>query len=92
MLQAIAATDGPWFPSRFATETGVPRDSLDDPLAELRLAELVKVAEWVRGVGQGYALTPEGEAAAADPAAATGWIRTGTGGRRADTQCPETDR
>ncbi len=69
VLLAIAATGGPWFASRYATEVSVPRDSLDEPLAELRLAGLVRVAEWVRGVGQGYALTPEGEATAADPAA-----------------------
>ena len=69
VLRAIAATDGPWFPARYATEVGVPRDSLDEPLAELRLAGLVKVAEWVRGLGQGYALTPEGKSAAGDPAA-----------------------
>jgi membrane associated rhomboid family serine protease len=67
VLQAIAATEGPWFPARFAEETGIPRDSLDEPLAELRLAGLVKVAEWVRGLGQGYTLTAEGEAAAANP-------------------------
>jgi rhomboid protease GluP len=69
VLLAIAATEGAWFPARFAEATGVPRDSLDEPLAELRLAGLVRVAEWVRGVGQGYALTPEGKATATDPAA-----------------------
>lgn len=71
VLQAIAATaaNGPWFPARFAAQAGVPRDSLDEPLAELRLAGLVKVAEWVRGLGQGYELTPEGKTAADDPAA-----------------------
>ena len=69
VLLAIAATDGPWFPSRFAAEANISRDLLDEPLAELRLAGLVRVAEWVRGVGQGYALTPEGKAAAADPSA-----------------------
>jgi membrane associated rhomboid family serine protease len=68
VLRAIAAANGPWFPSRYAAEAGVPRDSLDEPLAELRLAGLVRVAEWVRGVGQGYELTAEGKAAAADPA------------------------
>jgi rhomboid protease GluP len=69
VLLAIAAADGPWFPSRFAEAAGVPRDALDEPLTELRLAGLVKVAEWVRGLGQGYALTPEGRAAAGDPIA-----------------------
>src|SRR5215207_5514713 len=69
VLLAIAATDGSWFPSRYAAEAHIARERLDDPLAELRLAGLVRVAEWVRGVGQGYALTPEGKATAADPAA-----------------------
>lgn len=67
VLLAIAA-NGLWFPSRYATEANVPRDQLDEPLAELRLAGLVRVAEWVRGLGQGYALTPEGKTAADDPA------------------------
>ena len=66
VLRAITAAGGPWFPARFAAEAGVPRDSLDEPLAELRVAGLVQVAEWVRGIGQGYALTPDGETAATD--------------------------
>lgn len=69
VLAWIAETPGAWFPARFAADGGVPRDSLDDPLTELRLAGLVIAAEWVRGVGQGYALTPAGKAVAADPAA-----------------------
>src|SRR4051794_9607 len=67
VLLAIAATDGSWFPSRYAAEARIARDRLDEPLAELRVAGLVRVSEWVRGVGQGYALTPEGRAAASDP-------------------------
>lgn len=50
----------PWFPSAHAKRTGTPRDSLDEPLTELRLAELVKIVAWVRGVGQGYVLTDAG--------------------------------
>src|SRR5687767_4337854 len=69
VLLAVAATDGSWFPSRYAVEARIARESLDDPLAELRVAGLVRIAEWVRGVGQGYALTPEGKAAASDPVA-----------------------
>ena len=70
VLRWVAAADPePWFPSDHARTTGTPRDALDEPLAELRLGELVRVAEWVRGRGQGYALTPEGRMAAADPAA-----------------------
>jgi membrane associated rhomboid family serine protease len=53
----------PWFPSVHAKQTGTPRDSLDEPLTELRLADLVKIVAWVRGVGQGYALTPAGQVA-----------------------------
>jgi membrane associated rhomboid family serine protease len=67
VLRAIVAANGPWFPSRFAAESGVPRDSLDDPLAELRLAGFVRVAVWERGAGQGYEPTPEGRSAVAGP-------------------------
>jgi rhomboid protease GluP len=65
VLRWIAAAKGePWFPSRHAAETGTDRDSLDEPLNVLRLAELVRVETWVRGAGQGYVLTPEGRDAA----------------------------
>lgn len=53
----------PWFPSTHARLTGVNRDDLDEPLNELRLAGLVRVATWARGMGQGYVLTPESEVA-----------------------------
>lgn len=69
VLQQIAATSGPWFPGKFATENGIPRDSLDDPLTELRVAGLILATEWVRGVGQGYALTPAGKLTVADAGA-----------------------
>jgi rhomboid protease GluP len=68
VFRAVAAATGPWFPARFALEAGVPREALDLPLQELRLAGLITVADWVRGVGQGYKLTPEGEALAANAA------------------------
>jgi membrane associated rhomboid family serine protease len=68
-LLAVAAAQGPWFASRHSAETGVPRERLDEPLAVLRLAGLVRVSDWVKGQGQGYVLTPEGEHAAANPAA-----------------------
>ena len=65
-------------PSRPRTARGSRRATRRRPMsratvwtnrsAELRLAELVRVAEWVRGVGQGYELTPEGKTAVADPA------------------------
>lgn len=68
VLRAVAASSGAWFPSAFASETGTPRDTLDDPLGVLRLAGLVRVDAWVRGLGQGYVLTAQGQAALADPA------------------------
>jgi rhomboid protease GluP len=67
VFRAVAASRGPWFPARHAAATGVPREALDEPLAELRVAGLVVVTDWVRGVGQGYALTPAGETLAANP-------------------------
>ncbi|AWM39575.1 hypothetical protein C1280_22975 [Gemmata obscuriglobus] len=69
VLRQIAAAAGPWFPAQFAAESGVPRDSLDEPLSELRLAGLVLATDWVRGVGQGFALTPAGKITAADAGA-----------------------
>jgi membrane associated rhomboid family serine protease len=70
VLRRIAGADGtPWFPSDYAKESGVPRDDLNDPLNDLRNAGLVIVLDWVKGRGQGYGLTPDGQRAAADPAA-----------------------
>ncbi len=62
-----AAGPAPWFPSAHAAAAGTDRDALDEPLGELRRAGLVKVATWVRGVGQGYALTPGGEMCVRNP-------------------------
>lgn len=62
VLGWIAAHRGEaWFPSRHAQSTGTPRDLLDSPLNELRSAGLIRVVDWVRGVGQGYALSPSEE-------------------------------
>jgi membrane associated rhomboid family serine protease len=70
VLRLIAKADGqPWFASRHAAETHTDRDALDDPLNRLRVAGLIRVATWVRGEGQGYVLTPEGEKALATDAA-----------------------
>ncbi|HEX4609578.1 MAG TPA: rhomboid family intramembrane serine protease [Urbifossiella sp.] len=65
VLRAVVEAGGPWFPSAHARRTGVPRAALDDALTELRTAGLVRVAAWVKGVGQGYVATPEGEQVAA---------------------------
>lgn len=56
-----------WFPSECAEGTGTPRDQLNAPLWVLRQAGLVKVVDWVRGKGQGFALTPAGEVALTEP-------------------------
>lgn len=66
VLGWIARSGGkPWFPSQHAAATSMDRDTLDDPLNHLRLAGLIRVAAWERGVGQGYVLTPDGEIALA---------------------------
>lgn len=59
-----AAAPNLWFP---AQQGGVARDSLDDPLWLLRQAGLIQVGDWVRGLGQGFALTPAGQKALSDP-------------------------
>src|SRR5437763_12452513 len=61
-LCAEAAPE-PWRPSAYARAAGVDRDALDEPLNRLRLAGLVRIADWQPGVGQGYALTEAGTAA-----------------------------
>ncbi len=67
VLRWIAASgDEPWFPSRHARTTGLDRNSLDEPLNLLRTSGYIRVATWVRGLGQGYVLTPEGQAALAN--------------------------
>jgi membrane associated rhomboid family serine protease len=93
VLQWIAEAGGkPWFPSQHATATGIDRDSLDDPLAQLRLAELVRIATWARGLGQGYLLTPEGEQALATgegiPAANAPVDPTATSSQSSDSSEP----
>lgn len=68
LLHIIAHSQQPWFPAEYATQTGIDRDALDEPLMQLRCAELIQVIDWVRGVGQGYEITDEGRRAVADPA------------------------
>jgi rhomboid protease GluP len=59
------ATGQSWFPSQHAVNTRTDRDALDEPLMLLRMAGLIRIATWVRGFGQGYVLTEEGERALA---------------------------
>src|SRR5262245_11116942 len=65
----LCGTPDPWFPSESARSTGIDRDSLDEPLARLRLAGLVRIGGWEAGKGQWYSLTDAGRSALADPRA-----------------------
>jgi len=68
LLRAIAQQgDEPWFPSTYASSTGIARDALDGPLTDLRLAGLIEVVTWVKGRGQGYRLTEAGQRALRGP-------------------------
>jgi membrane associated rhomboid family serine protease len=60
LRQVADAAPDPWYPKLYAESSGVPRDDLDAPLEKLRLANLIRLTEWVQGRGQGYVLTPEG--------------------------------
>ncbi len=68
LLRAIS-TVAPqlWFPLRHAQLTGLPRDSLDEPLWVLQRAGMVQVADWIAGLGQGFQLTRAGEKAVEHP-------------------------
>ena len=57
----------PWYPKVYAIETNVPRDSLDQPLNDLRLCGYVKLTEWIKNLGQGYVLTEKGQTILEDP-------------------------
>ena len=56
-----------WFPSVFARHTGIDRESLNEPVWMLVKAGLVSVADWTKGRGQGFSLTPAGLQMLADP-------------------------
>lgn len=67
LRQCAQAAPAPWYPSAYARAAGVPRDSLDPYLDQLRLGGLVRLTDWVMETGQGYTLTPEGKRLLADP-------------------------
>jgi membrane associated rhomboid family serine protease len=54
----------PLYPSRYVQESGLDRATLDSALDDLRRAGYVQLTDWAQGLGQGYALTSEGAAAA----------------------------
>src|SRR3954447_21090312 len=63
----LCAAEKPWFPSEYARTSGTDRDALDEPLARLRLAGLVRIGGWEAGKGQWYVVTDAGRAALSDP-------------------------
>ncbi|CAN5613880.1 hypothetical protein BH11PLA2_BH11PLA2_46140 [soil metagenome] len=64
LLTWIAAGGSrPWFPA----SNSVTREAVDRPLNDLWKAGLIEAVDWVKGQGQGFALTAEGQKIAADP-------------------------
>lgn len=64
LLQACAAcAPEPLYPAQFAREKNLDRDQLDGGLDELRRRQLVRLTDWVKGSGQGCALTEAGQRA-----------------------------
>jgi membrane associated rhomboid family serine protease len=61
LRECAAAGAQPWYPADYARATGLPRDTLDPALDELRVGGLIRLTDWVQGKGQGYALTSQGE-------------------------------
>jgi membrane associated rhomboid family serine protease len=61
LRECAAARPQPWYPSDYASQTGVPREALNSSLDHLRMGGLIRLTDWVQGKGQGYTLTPAGE-------------------------------
>lgn len=87
ILRLCAATaPAPWYPSTYAKDAAIERDSLDLHLERLRLAGLIRLTDWVKGTGQGYVLTPAGSELLTNPRA-LGMLRLGN--LRLDVKAPE---
>src|SRR5581483_4159401 len=56
----LEASPQPWYPSAYSKASGVPREQLDPILDRIRMAGIIRLTDWVRDLGQGYTLTPEG--------------------------------
>lgn len=63
-----AAAPAAWYPRDYAAASGVPRDSLYEPLNDLRISGLVQLTDWVKDRGQGYILTDLGQEVLGNPA------------------------
>ncbi|MFO0966416.1 MAG: rhomboid family intramembrane serine protease [Gemmataceae bacterium] len=57
----------PLYPKPFAIAENVDRTELDAALDHLRHLGLIRFTDWVQGMGQGYALTPEGQQVMENP-------------------------
>ena len=69
LLRAISEHGAdPWYPRQYAEKHGVDIESLYSPLNDLRIAELIRLTEWIAGSGQGYVITDRGREVLADPA------------------------
>ena len=60
--------DGPWYPRWYADKTGTELETLYSPLNDLRIADLIRLTEWVAGLGQGYVITDRGREVLGDQA------------------------
>src|SRR5687767_9944263 len=67
LLKACAEREPePLYPVRYAIDHNIDRDQLDLALDELHRRGLVKLTDWVKGSGQGRALTDAGKTALAN--------------------------
>ncbi len=67
LRECAHTSEHPWYPTEFATNTGVEKATLDESLDQLRMAGLIRLTEWVPGKGQGYQITEDGEAVLDSP-------------------------
>jgi rhomboid protease GluP len=65
---AWIAADSPWFPARHAQSSGASRELYDAAIGDLMQAQLIEARDWVKDLGQAFALTDNGVRALRDPA------------------------
>src|SRR5262245_50165547 len=61
LRECARVAPAPLYPSQYAASTGIARPQIDAALDQLRLGGLVRLTDWVQGLGQGYAVMPEGD-------------------------------
>lgn len=68
LLRSISESGSdPWYARKYADKNGLDIEQLYSPLNDLRLADLIKLTEWIAGSGQGYVITDRGRDVLADP-------------------------